>query len=82
MHIFIEHGGNAVSEYDIKDNFDDYNVKKKKKRKKIYCPYCDHAMKIKILNGFKYCNVCHKQLPGFAFVNNYNETKSVKEMKL
>lgn len=69
-------------EYNIKDEFDNFNIKKKKKKKKIYCPYCNNEMKIKILNGFRYCNVCHEQLPGFAAINNFNETNSIKEIKL
>jgi transcription elongation factor Elf1 len=69
--------------YSIKNNTNnDYDIKRPNKYKnKSICPFCNHVMKIKILNGFKYCNICHEQLPGFVIINNFSDTNSVKELK-
>ena len=72
---------NMNEDFSIKGNMDvDFNIKRGKKKKKHYCPYCGHAMKVKVLNGFRYCNVCHEQLPGFASTNDFD--KPIKEIKL
>jgi Zn finger protein HypA/HybF involved in hydrogenase expression len=64
--------------YDLENN--QYDIKRPNKyKKKKYCPECGNILKTKLLDGFLYCQKCHKRISG-KIIDNTN--LSVKEIKL
>ena len=49
----------------VKDEEFDGSVKSKRdrKRRKRYCPFCGNEMKSNVINGYIFCNVCHRRMP-------------------
>lgn len=59
--------------------YNQYDIKRPNKyKKKKYCPECGNELKTKLLDGFLYCQKCHKRISGKIIDIN----KPVKEVKL
>lgn len=73
-------------EYSVKDEIlyelqiNQYDIKHpNKNKKKKYCPECGNKLKSKLINGFLYCQKCHKRISGKIYDTS---NLSVKEIKL
>ena len=64
MHVVAWDGSDIMSD-SVKDEVLGGSVKDKndKPRRKHWCPYCGNEMRVRINNGFVFCDKCHRRMP-------------------